>query len=156
MDTSFPKEPGTYASILHLPAAKWIQVGKLGEFRFPGGYYAYVGSAFGPGGLAGRLSRHVALANKNKPASQPLHWHIDYLSQEARLVEIWFSQQAAQREHTWAGLIERLPGASIPALRFGASDCRCRSHLFHFTQQPVWADFQRRAACHLRVTRLHA
>jgi len=36
----------------------------------------------------------------------------------------------------WAQACLRLPGARIPLPRFGASDCACPSHLFHFDHQP--------------------
>jgi len=36
------------------------------------GYYIYIGSAFGPGGVRARMLRHLR-------ADKPKHWHIDYL-----------------------------------------------------------------------------
>ena len=55
---------GTYVLILNLKRAKRIVVGnskkaKLSSRLFQAGYYAYVGSAFGPGGLAARIKRHL-------------------------------------------------------------------------------------------------
>jgi Uri superfamily endonuclease len=100
-------------------------VGKLGKFEFQPGYYLYVGSAFGPGGLAGRLKHHV----KTSPCP---HWHIDYLRREATLVQVWFSEDEIPREHEWANMLQALPGAIIPVNSFGSSDCACRSHLFYF------------------------
>jgi Uri superfamily endonuclease len=137
-DQTIPKSAGTYALILLMPAGRSIQVGKLGLFDFPAGYYIYIGSAFGPGGLAGRLGRHLSPA---KPGS-PAHWHIDYLRRQAPIVEIWFSDQNKPREHDWATLINGLPESCLPAPRFGASDCRCPAHLYHFKARPSAADFQ--------------
>jgi len=51
-------EPGTYALLLKLDKQERITVGRLGTFDFPAGYYLYVGSALGPGGLQARLARH--------------------------------------------------------------------------------------------------
>jgi len=66
--------PGTYALILHLSKKlERIEIGKLGRFAFDAGFYVYVGSAFGPGGLKARLQRHLR-------TDKPLHWHIDLLS----------------------------------------------------------------------------
>lgn len=127
-----PKSKGTYALILRLEHGQVIQVGKLGSFEFPAGYYLYAGSAFGPGGLAGRLGRHITLDH----AASPSHWHIDYLRRRAPIVAIWFGQHQTRREHDWAALVGRLPGCSCPAPRFGASDCRCCAHLFHFVRPP--------------------
>ena len=44
-------ETGTYVLLLHLPDNEQLTIGKLGTFDFPAGWYAYVGSAFGPGGV---------------------------------------------------------------------------------------------------------
>jgi len=41
---------GTYILILTLNKSRKIYIGRLGEFTFEYGYYAYVGSALGPGG----------------------------------------------------------------------------------------------------------
>ena len=49
---------GTYALVLQLERQEEIAIGKLGTFTFPAGYYLYVGSALGPGGLEARLARH--------------------------------------------------------------------------------------------------
>ena len=70
---------GTYALVLHLECTEEITVGKLGMFTFPAGYYLYVGSALGPGGLEARLARHRRRGKK-------LRWHIDYLLEHAQLV----------------------------------------------------------------------
>ena len=137
-ETPFPKSAGTYALILKLSAGRRIQVGKLGAFHFPAGHYIYVGSAFGPGGFAGRLGRHVAPV---KPDSR-LHWHVDYLRRWAPVSEIWLAEHTTPREHDWAAIAGRLPGSDLPAHRFGASDCRCRSHLFHFEAMPSAERFQ--------------
>jgi len=32
----------------------------------------------------------------------------------------------------WAATAARLPGASTPLTKFGASDCCCETHLYHF------------------------
>ncbi|HHO76762.1 MAG TPA: DUF123 domain-containing protein [Deltaproteobacteria bacterium] len=45
--------------ILLLARSTMIQVGKLGSFIFPAGHYAYIGSAFGSGGLHARIQRHI-------------------------------------------------------------------------------------------------
>lgn len=137
----FPKYPGTYALILSLPCTQSIHVGKLGVSEFPVGYYIYVGSAFGPGGLAGRLNRHMRMAHDGQ-GKKRLHWHIDYLRQYSELAGTWYAGHDTSREHTWASLVGQLPGASVPVPRFGASDCRCPSHLFHFPGPPGWVNFK--------------
>lgn len=94
---------------------------------FKRGWYAYVGSAFGSGGLMARLHRHLLL--KKKP-----HWHIDYLRTVASPREIWYSSDAQPLEHHWAAVL--LNGAGEPINGFGCTDCRCPSHLFYFSRYP--------------------
>jgi Uri superfamily endonuclease len=127
-------ETGTYVLLLHLPADEQLTVGKLGTFNFPAGWYTYVGSAFGSGGLVGRLKYHM------KPVKKP-HWHIDYLRQSARLVEIWLSPSTERREEEWVDLMLAIPGATIVVDNFGASDTDRESHLIYFDVCPSLEDF---------------
>ena len=90
-------ETGTYVLLLQLPVDEQLTIGKLGTFDFPAGWYTYVGSAFGSGGLVGRLKHHM------KPVEKP-HWHIDYLRQSARLMEIWLSPNTERHEEEWVDL----------------------------------------------------
>lgn len=124
-----PDDPGTYVLILNLPRPITVRVGRLGRFHFQAGWYAYVGSARGPGGLAVRLNRHLRL-------SKSLHWHVDYLRAHTRPVAIWYAVGDCVRECAWAQTLAELPGARIPVPRFGASDCRCPAHLTYFATLP--------------------
>ncbi len=124
-----PEQAGTYVLILHLPRPTIVDVGRLGRFQFQDGWYAYVGSARGPGGLAARISRHRRL-------SKSLHWHVDYLRVYARSVAVWYAIGDQKRECAWAEELFKFPGASVPAPRFGASDCRCPAHLVYFDAPP--------------------
>ena len=110
-------------------------VGKLGRFSFPAGHYLYIGSALGPGGLAGRLRHHLSEEKR-------LHWHVDYLDQESTITELWMGLGKGKKEHSWADVIKQLPEADEPAVGFGSSDCRCRSHLFHFLEKPAFCEFR--------------
>jgi Uri superfamily endonuclease len=121
--------PGTYALILHSSQACRLKVGRLGEMQVWPGFYIYTGSAFGPGGLQGRLAHHL------RPPVAP-HWHIDYLRQAAEVVEVWAAEGPEKREHAWAQALTACPGCSIPLLRFGASDCRCPAHLVYLPERP--------------------
>jgi Uri superfamily endonuclease len=120
---------GTYVLILHLRDKKEILVGGLGSLVFLTGYYAYVGSAFGPGGLAARIGHHL------KSASRP-RWHIDYLRRESVPAEAWISEQDARRETAWASIMRRMKGVKIPVRGFGSSDSHRESHLFSFDNRP--------------------
>jgi Uri superfamily endonuclease len=128
--TSFQSRPGTYALLLSSRTDQLIRVGRLGNLRLQPGYYVYVGSALGPGGVRGRLGHHM------RPAERP-HWHIDYLRMETTLEAVWFRYHGTSLEHTWAKRFAAMPGASVPMVGFGASDCDCESHLFFFKHCPA-------------------
>ena len=130
-------ERGTYALVLHLGRQEEITIGKLGTFVFPAGYYLYLGSALGPGGLEARLARHRRRGKRPR-------WHIDYLREHARLVEVWSVASGERLECLWARAARKLPGARIPVPGFGSSDCRCPSHLVHFATKPSPALFAER------------
>lgn len=132
-----PATGGTYALLLACPRSRKLRIGRLGDGTIPPGWYIYVGSAFGPGGLRARCLHHL------RPVLR-LRWHIDYLRPAAFPQAIWFTPDPVPREHLWAEMIAGLPGAGIPIPRFGASDCRCRSHLFHFASKPDFSIFRRR------------
>ncbi len=126
---------GTYALLLRLDAPRVVRVGALGELNLPSGWYLYLGSALGPGGLAARLARHQRHADKR------LHWHIDYVRAVMTLVEVWTEPGDARQECKWAGAAAKLPQANLIARRLGASDCRCPSHLYHYSRRPQLAEF---------------
>ena len=120
---------GTYALVFSCPTPFQAVAGKLGPVFLSSGYWIYVGSAFGPGGLRSRLSHHL------KPSRRP-HWHLDYIKNTLRAVEIWITTDPVKREHDWAGIFSTLNGASRPIEGFGATDCTCRSHLIHLPRRP--------------------
>lgn len=124
-----PDQPGTYVLMLRLDQPQHLRIGALGTFDFPAAQYAYVGSAFGPGGLRGRLAHHLAAATRP-------HWHIDYLRAAAPITRIAWAASDQRLEHDWARLLIAAPGAFIPVARFGASDCRCPAHLIGFERDP--------------------
>jgi Uri superfamily endonuclease len=125
---------GTYVLLLHLPTDETMNVGRLGRFDFPAGWYTYIGSAFGAGGLVGRIKYHL------QPVEKP-HWHIDYLRQKATLKEIWLSPDAERREEAWVELMMEVPGAVALIEGFGASDSPQETHLFYFDLRPSLEDF---------------
>lgn len=132
---SIPARGGTYVLLMQLQQQRNIVVGGLGSHDMPGGYYCYVGSAFGPGGLRARLHHHARLAKSP-------HWHIDYLRHHAPLVEIWYTQTQLKREHDYASLLRAMSMARVPVAGFGASDCKCSSHLVHLPARPGFEDFR--------------
>ena len=126
---------GTYALVLRCAAGSRLQVGRWGVMHTRSGYYVYVGSAFGPGGVAARVARHCRQTKAG-------HWHIDYLRQHVDIAAVWFSHAAERLEHRWAGVLADLPGTE-PVAGFGCSDCGCGAHLFFFRRVPRLAPFVR-------------
>ena len=125
-------KPGTYALLLSSKTDAVIRIGRFGNLRLQPGYYVYVGSALGPGGVRGRLGHHI------RPAKRP-HWHIDYLRKKTTLEAVWFRYHGKSLEHAWAKRFAAMTGASVPMAGFGASDCNCESHLFFFSRFPASA-----------------
>ncbi len=130
MQSDMPtREPGTYCLVLRLDGDQRIALGRLGSFWFLGGWYLYLGSALGPGGVRGRLRRYLR-------AERQRHWHMDYLLDHAQVVGVLWAEQPERLECAWAAQLRGWPGARVPVPGFGASDCRCPGHLIHFAAEP--------------------
>lgn len=119
---------GTYTLVVHVAESMVLDVGALGYRRFPPGWYAYTGSAHGPGGFA-RVDRHRAVA---AGAHTVTHWHIDYLlgSPEATINTVVKSPDVDAE----CAINSRLIGDRITG--FGASDCDCVGHLARADSRP--------------------
>ncbi|UCF92140.1 MAG: GIY-YIG nuclease family protein [Desulfobacterales bacterium] len=130
-------QPGTYALVLVSAADVGLPIGKFGELHVRPGFYIYVGSAFGPGGLKARLAHHRHISRRPR-------WHIDYLRAVTRLEAVWYTYDPARREHQWSEVLSQSPNAAVPLPGFGSSDCRCASHLYFFETQPSVSAFRRR------------
>ena len=126
--------PGTYALVMRCSSEQQVEVGKLGSLHARPGFYVYVGSAFGPGGLKARIAHHMKISEKP-------HWHMDYLRPAVDLTEIWFTYDPRHREHQWAGVLANFRHTAIPLPGFGASDCRCKSHLYFMCSKPSVSRF---------------
>ena len=129
--------PGTYALVFTAKRKKRLIIGKLGTLSLQPGYYVYVGSAFGPGGLKARIGHHRKSSGRH-------HWHIDYLSAYLPPDEVWYTHDPTHREHHWSKILSHIGGASIPLPGFGSSDCRCISHLYFFPSRPSNHYFRRK------------
>ncbi|MGO8676801.1 MAG: GIY-YIG nuclease family protein [Limisphaerales bacterium] len=134
-----PEDKGTYILIAQVPRMKRLEIGSLGRFDIVPGFYAYVGSGFGSGGLRGRIGHHLE-------STAEAHWHIDYLLQVAIPVEVWFSTAKVKLEQHWAELLDKAPGFCVRIPRFGSSDYhRSRaSHLFYSKRRPSFRWFRER------------
>ncbi|MBN1192074.1 MAG: GIY-YIG nuclease family protein [Coriobacteriia bacterium] len=126
-------KPGTYALVLRSHSWARTQIDRWGHLDIEPGYYIYVGSAFGPGGVRARVLRHCRAAGSR-------HWHIDYLREFVTPVFAWYSHDPARLEHRWAQALAGMKGMT-PIKGFGCSDCDCQSHLFHTVAEPDLARF---------------
>lgn len=124
---------GSYALLLYLEDDTRLRVGKLGLLPFSKGYYLYLGSALG--GLWQRVGRHLRTPKSPR-------WHIDYLLPQALILEVWYQVSPQRLECLWRQRAQDMPQAQVPFPGFGSSDCRCPSHLLHFSDQPSYAAFQ--------------
>jgi Uri superfamily endonuclease len=122
--------PGTYALVFACPEPITLVVGALGPIRLDSGHLLYLGSAFGPGGLAGRLRHHL------RPIVRP-RWHVDYLHEGASLLGAWCAAGPRELEHVWARALADRRGFRVAHPHFGSSDCDCETHLLHVRRPPT-------------------
>ena len=117
-------KPGIYTLILHLNGSQKIRIGSLGGLDFAAGFYAYTGSARGPGGLK-RVDRHIQVLVGQKKTQR---WHIDYLLPNTSFREVVVTETPRDLEC----LIARGIGETQDAVPgFGCTDCDCESHLHY-------------------------
>jgi len=120
-----PAEGGTYVLVFQLTARTQVKT-KYGYTVLQPGTYAYVGSAFGPGGIRARVGRHLRREKR-------VRWHIDWITTKDTFKPVEILVFEGERVETQvsevlAGRFEAVPG-------FGASDCREESHLFIITSK---------------------
>lgn len=120
--------PGVYVLIVSLEKEHTIKVGQRRTIPFASGFYFYVGSALG--GLEARIKRHLAREKRH-------HWHIDYLLDFGKIVEVLTVPTNKKIECQVAKSISD----GLEAINgFGSSDCNCRSHLFYYPESD-WEAF---------------
>jgi Uri superfamily endonuclease len=118
---------GIYHLLILLLQPRNIIIGKLGIFQFLAGYYVYTGSALN--GLEARIARH-------RRQEKRLHWHIDYLLQYGKIIDVVCHITKSRLECEYNRQVMNLPGAQIIVPKFGASDCKCDAHLVYFPNMP--------------------
>jgi Uri superfamily endonuclease len=136
-------DKGTYVLLLSLRQETFFpRIGPFGAVTLPRGYFLYVGSAFGSGGVKGRVGHH-ALVHKER-----LHWHLDYARHKMDIEEVWCTYDLVKRECAWARLIHEHLGGDVVVTGFGSADCcklrrdlRCPAHFFHFRSRPTPSKF---------------
>jgi Uri superfamily endonuclease len=121
MYESINPEHSLYTIYLQLTTDQPITIGKLGSFYFKKGTYIYVGSA--KKNILHRIQRHKEIEKK-------YHWHFDYLRPYGLITKII----TYDRSFTECGLADKIRKevvGEIPVKGFGASDCKCGSHLIY-------------------------
>lgn len=119
-----PSVSGTYVLFIAVSKDITLEIGSLGGIKFVKGFYIYIGSALGSGGLVKRVERH--LRNEKK-----LFWHIDYLlnSSSIEIAAVAWTANQQKLECLISQEIDRLLDLVTPIHRFGSSDCKCTGHL---------------------------
>jgi len=112
-----------------------ISIGKRPLTNFRKGIYLYVGRA--KNGLQGRIKRHLSKKKKR-------FWHIDYLLQKAKVQEVWIKPDFFDECRTAFEVKSLLKDTFSPLKKFGASDCKCASHLFYLSERRVSLKWLRR------------
>jgi len=111
---------GSYVLLIRLDAPLALTYAGR-EGRLQAGWFAYVGSARGPGGVGARVARHFSVTKKP-------HWHVDALTLAATRIKVM-----ALRDASECDLGARLCATArfdYVMSGFGSSDCRvCKSHL---------------------------
>ena len=120
-----PAAPGAYLLLIRLTVALRPEITRFPDAVLTPGWYAYAGSANGPGGLRARVNRHL---RKGKSR----HWHIDHLTEAAK--EIIVHYETGGQECALMRDFQRAHDCDTPIPGFGSSDCRnCASHLTRLT-----------------------
>ena len=121
-----PAVPGAYALIIEFAGGLAFELRGRQVALVPGAYL-YCGSAYGPGGIAGRVRRHARRRKKR-------HWHVDHLTAAGRVSAIYALPGGSE-----CALVEQalaLDGVGVPIRGFGASDCRsCAAHLLSLPEK---------------------
>lgn len=120
------KDQGSYLLLLRLDKGRRIQVGALGTVTFRRGWYVYVGSAMR--NLSARIARHARRRKK-------VHWHIDYLRNEAAEVIALPIRSSLRQECDVAQALTAVLQSGPTG--FGSSDCDCSTHLFYHAASPL-------------------
>ena len=117
-------EKGTYMLFIYLKNNINVIVSRK-KFMLKKGYYIYVGSAFGNGGIKARVKRHLRKQKR-------IHWHIDHITgtEESEIIAIALATEQ-QVECIISSILSSINDVT-PIFGFGNTDCKdhCESHLF--------------------------
>ena len=120
------KNCGVYLISIKMAKGTTLSIGSLGPIYFAPGYYVYVGS--GKKNLRQRIGRQVKKTKK-------VRWHIDYLTTFSAESKAFPICSNLDLECSLAQQVRLIAARAVSG--FGASDCRCDSHLFFFPKNPM-------------------
>jgi len=116
-----PTGKGAYVLALRLDIPARAQLPRRAPADLGPGWYLYLGSARGPGGLGARIGRHFR-------REKPKRWHVDWLSTMAGELAALAVEGGSECDLTAKLLASGRFSVAAPG--FGSSDCRtCDSHL---------------------------
>lgn len=128
-------EEGKGSYVLLIRVASAIDIDLRGHVHsLAEGFYAYCGSARGPGGLSARIGRH-------RRRDKPVHWHVDQVTTKATVLRAGVSFD--RNECDLVRLLLSQSGVSVPVPGFGSSDCRiCESHFLMLADEDAFGSLQ--------------
>ena len=113
---------GAYILVIDLSEPLICNIKSLKNPQLPSGRYAYCGSAYGGGGIAARVARHL------KSEGRRSHWHIDHLTAAGEVVD-WLAIDGGI-ECDLVSEISSAYGGKTIVKGFGSTDCQiCETHL---------------------------
>jgi Uri superfamily endonuclease len=122
-----PSVPGAYVLLIDLDEPLTVTIAGKAAGTLDPGRYLYCGSAWGAGGLRGRLARHTR-------RSKAIRWHVDQLTEAGTVAGAWLVPGGTE-----CALVAACGPLPVPVDGFGSSDCwRCRSHLLHWPAANSW------------------
>lgn len=117
---NLPRRPGAYALLIQLDRQLMLDIPAFRGKSLKPGHYAYCGSAWGPGGIRARVSRHLR-------TDKPMRWHVDRLTAAGRVLQAGLLCSGRECDLV-ANLRSR--GGTVAHPGFGSSDCTiCEAHL---------------------------
>ncbi len=120
ISSEIPGVSGAYTFVLYLQSPLPLSIKKFSGAVLDSGLYLYSGSAYGPGGIKARLSRHLRRKKK-------VHWHIDHVTSKSNILAAAALPEGRECHTIGKVLKDRQAGIPIPG--FGSSDCgTCSSH----------------------------
>jgi Uri superfamily endonuclease len=126
----FMSATGAYVLLIELRQGFEFTSGRFDGQRLSPGFYAYCGSAKGPGGLSARVRRHMRRDKK-------IHWHVDYLTAVEEIVQVGVQVDGSECE--LVGRLLTTPGTHVPIQGFGSSDCAvCTAHLVQLNRRSAF------------------